>query len=183
MIRQILEDLIMVETATKLPIKTEAKSTPVPAAATWRPFDGLRQEVDRLFEDFGQGNWIRPFRSMQPLFRTADWTAPAVDIAEKDKAFEITAELPGLDVKDVEVTLRNGNIVIKGEKQEHKEEKSKDYYLQERRFGSFERSFSMPDGVDSGKIDASFKNGVLTVTMPKTAEAQKPVKKVEIKAA
>jgi HSP20 family protein len=174
----------MVETATKLPIKTEAKSAQVPAAATaWRPFDDLRHEVDRLFEDFGRGNWMRPFESMRPLFRTVDWAAPAVDIAEKDKAFEITAELPGLDAKDVDITLRNGNIVIKGEKHEDKEEKSKDYYLQERRFGSFERSFSLPDGVDAGKIEASFKNGVLTVSLPKTAEAQKPVKKVEIKAA
>lgn len=126
---------------------------------------------------------MRPFESMRPLFRTVDWAAPAVDIAEKDKAFEITAELPGLDAKDVDITLRNGNIVIKGEKHEDKEEKSKDYYLQERRFGSFERSFSLPDGVDAGKIEASFKNGVLTVSLPKTAEAQKPVKKVEIKAA
>ena len=123
---------------------------------------------------------MRPFESMRPLFRTVDWAAPAVDIAEKDKAFEITAELPGLDAKDVDITLRNGN---KGEKHEDKEEKSKDYYLQERRFGSFERSFSLPDGVDAGKIEASFKNGVLTVSLPKTAEAQKPVKKVEIKAA
>ncbi len=172
----------MVDTATKLPIKTEAKPAPAPTAATWHPFDDLRTEVDRLFEDFGRGNWMRPFRSMQPLFR-ADWTAPAVDIAEKENAFEITAELPGLEAKNVEVTLRNGNIVIKGEKHDDKEEKSKDYYLQERRYGSFERSFSMPEGVDSGKIEASFKNGVLTVTRPKTAEAQKPAKKVEIKAA
>ena len=175
----------MVETATKLPIKNEAKAPSASSGAGWQPFEDLRREVNRLFEDFGRGAWLGPLRStsIEPLFRNIGWNAPAVDVAEKDGAFEITADLPGFDAKDVEVTLRNGNIVIKGEKQEHKEEKSKDYYLQERRFGSFERSFSMPDGVDSGKIDASFKNGVLTVTMPKTAEAQKPVKKVEIKAA
>lgn len=174
----------MVETATKLPIKNEAKAPAQPSAA-WRPFEDLRHEVDRLFEEFGRGNLLRQFRplNLEPIFRQPAWNTPAVDIVEKDKAFEITAELPGLDAKNVEVTLRNGNIVIKGEKQEQKEEKSADYYLQERRYGSFERSFAMPEGVDAAKIDASFKNGILSVTMPKTAEAQKPEKKIEIKAA
>ena len=79
--------------------------------------------------------------------------------------------------------LRNGNIVIKGEKHDEKEEKAADYYLQERRFGAFERSFAKPETVAASKVDATFKNGVLKVTLPKTAAAQKPSKKVEIKAA
>jgi HSP20 family protein len=172
----------MVETATKLPIKTEGKS-PSPAPAQWHPFEDLRREVDRLFEDFGRGNWFRPLRSIEPMFQRAVWGTPAVDIVEKDAAFEIVADLPGMEVENVEVLLRNGNIMIKGEKQEEKEEKSKDYYLQERQYGSFERSFAVPEGVDSGKVSAEFKNGVLTVTMPKTAESQKPVQKVAIRAA
>ena len=77
----------------------------------------------------------------------------------------------------------NGNLTIKGEKQEEKEEKKKDYYLHERHFGSFERSFQVPDAVDADKIEASFKKGVLTVTFPKKAEAQKPEKKIDVKAA
>ena len=77
----------------------------------------------------------------------------------------------------------NGNLTIKGEKQEEKEEKKKDYYLHERHFGSFERSFQVPDAVDADKIEASFKKGVLTVTLPKKAEAQKPEKKIDVKAA
>lgn len=167
----------MVETATKLPIKTDNKKPPV---ATWHPFDDLRREVDHLFEDFGRGDWLRPLRpsNLEAIFRQ-----PAVDIAEKDKAFEMTAELPGLDVKNIEVTLRNGNIILKGERQDQKEEKSKDYYLQERQYGAFERSFALPNGVDADKIDATFKNGILTVTLPKTAEAQKPEQKVAVKAA
>ncbi|HZY51093.1 MAG TPA: Hsp20/alpha crystallin family protein [Devosia sp.] len=175
----------MVETATKLPIKNEPKSSVKAAPATWRPFEDLRHEVDRLFEEFGRGSLLRPFRpvNLEPIFRQAGWNAPAVDIVEKDKAFEITVELPGLNAKDVEVTMRNGNIVISGEKHEQKEEKAPDYYLQERRYGSFERSFAVPDGVDAGKVEASFTNGILLVTLPKTAEAQKPEKKVEIKAA
>ena len=108
---------------------------------------------------------------------------PAVDIAESEKAYEITAELPGMDEKNIEVKVTDGSLTIKGEKQEEKEEKEKDYYLQERRYGSFERSFELPESVDPDKIEASFKKGVLTVTLPKKAEAQKPAKKIEVKAA
>jgi len=108
---------------------------------------------------------------------------PAVDVVESDKAYELTAELPGMDKKNIEVKVVDGGLIIKGEKQEEKEEKKKDYYLQERNFGSFERSFGLPEGVDADKIEASLKKGVLTVTLPKKPEAQKPAKKIEVKAA
>ena len=85
--------------------------------------------------------------------------------------------------KNVEVKVANGVLTIKGEKNEEKEEKKKDYYLRERNFGSFERSFQVPDGVDRDKIEASFKKGVLTVTLPKKPEAQKAAKKIAVKAA
>ncbi|MBN9310400.1 MAG: Hsp20/alpha crystallin family protein [Devosia sp.] len=172
----------MAETVTRLPVKSEGrKTTPV---APWHPLEDLRREVDRLFSDFN-GGWLSPLSTRMAGFdpMRVEWNAPAVDVVEKDKAFEITAELPGIDAKNVEVTLRNGNIVIRGEKQEEKEEKSKDYYLQERQFGSFERSFALPDGIDTDKIDASFSKGVLTVTLPKSAAAQKPEKKISVKAA
>jgi HSP20 family protein len=107
----------------------------------------------------------------------------AVDIVEKDNAYEVTAELPGMDEKNIEVKLDNGGLTIKGEKQEEKEEKRKGYHLQERRFGSFERYFAVPEGVDTDKIEASFKKGLLTVTLPKKPEAQKPAKKIDVKAA
>jgi len=107
---------------------------------------------------------------------------PAVDVSETDKAYEITAELPGMDEKNVEVKVANGVLSIKGEKQEEKEEKKKDYYKRERNFGSFERSFQVPDGVDTDRIEASFKKGVLLVTLPKSAEAQKAEKKIAVKA-
>lgn len=163
-----------------------ATAAPAPAQGAWHMFDDLRREVDRLFEDFGRSGWLRPARSaargLEPAFRRQfAWGAPAVDIAEKDKAYEITAELPGLSESDIDVFVRNGSIVIKGEKQEEKEEKAKDYYVQERRFGSFQRAFAMPAGVDEGRIDASFRNGVLTVTLPKTAAAQQPEKKIKVK--
>lgn len=166
---------------TKLPVTTEGRKTAV--APAWHPFDDLRREVDRLFEDFN-GGWLRPFRPSLPTLELLRgemaWSSPAVDIVEKDKSFEITAELPGLDEKNIEVTLRNGNIVIKGEKQDEKEEKSKDYYLHERQFGSFERSFALPDGVEPDKIEAHFNKGVLTVSLPKAAAALKPEKKIAV---
>ena len=172
----------MAETATKPPVKTEK------AAAPWRPFASLRQEIDRLFEDFDRDFWTSPFRrsvfDLEPFWqRELSWAGtPAVDITESDKAYEITAELPSMDEKNLEVKVANGGLTIKGEK-EDKEETKKDYYLQERRFGSFERCFRLPDGVDKDKIEATFKKGVLSVTLPKSAEAQKAAKKIEVKAA
>ena len=180
----------MAEAATKVPVKTQEKA-PERASAlqAWRPFESLRREIDRLFDDFNWGAWSFPFRrsffDIEP-FRRAEltWgTAPAVDVSDGEKAYEVTAELPGMDEKDIEVNIVNGGLRIRGEKKEEKEEKKKDYYLSERRYGSFERYFRVPEGVDTDKIEASFKKGVLTVTLPKKPEAQKPEKKIEVKAA
>lgn len=180
----------MAEAATKLPVKTEQKGAEKTAAPqAWHPFETLHREIDRLFDDFGRDFWRSPFRrsafDIEPFWggEAKFVTAPAVDIAEKDNAYEITADLPGLDEKNIEVQLSNGNLTIKGEKKEEKEEKKKDFYLQERRFGSFERTFGVPEGVDTDKVEASFKKGVLTVTLPKKPEAQKPAKKIDVKAA
>jgi HSP20 family protein len=179
----------MAET-TKLPVKTEQKGeekAAVPQA--WRPFETLHREIDRLFDDFGRDFWRSPFRrsafDIEPFWqREMKFVgAPAVDIAEKDNAYEITADLPGMDEKNVEVKLSNGNLTIKGEKKEEKEERKKDFYLQERRSGSFERTFGVPEGVDTDKIEAAFKKGVLTITLPKKPESQKPAKKIDVKAA
>jgi HSP20 family protein len=175
----------MAETITKLPVKNE--QTPASVGNPWRPFLGLRQEIERLFDEFDRGLWTSPARRslFEPFWRQeiGNMTAPAVDVAETEKAYEITAELPGLDQKDVEVKFADGILTIKGEKQEEKEEKKKDYYLSERSYGSFQRSFQVPDSVDPDRIEASFKNGVLAVTLPKNAEAQKMAKKITVKAA
>jgi HSP20 family protein len=102
---------------------------------------------------------------------------------ESENAYEIMAEMPGMDVKNIEVKVADGTLIIKGEKQGKREEKGKEYYLRERNFGSFKRSFTVPETVDTDKIEASFKSGVLTLILPKNPEAQKPAKKVEVKAA
>jgi HSP20 family protein len=184
------EDIVMAETVTKIPVKVQEKAVDVPSTTqAWAPFLSLRREMDRLFDDFGRGflqfPTRRPIFDIEPFWQSdVTWEAtPAIDIAESEKAFELTAELPGMDEKNVEVKVSNGNLIIKGEKQEEKEEKKKDYYMRERNFGSFERRFAVPEGVDADKIEASFKKGVLTLTLPKKIEAQKPAKKIEVKAA
>lgn len=178
----------MAEAATKLPVKGETRSADRTPAA-WHPFESLRREMHHLFDDF-RGDFGRPFFrrprfEMEPfLGREGAWgTMPAVDLAEKDDAFEITAELPGLSENDVEVKYSNGMLTISGEKQEEKEEKKKDYHLSERRYGAFQRSFSVPEGVDPEKLSATFAKGVLTVTLPKSPEARQKEKRVPIKTA
>jgi HSP20 family protein len=172
--------------ASKVPAKTgQASGMP----QVWQPFESLRREMDRLFDDFGAAFWRSPLRrsvlDTEPFFHRAMTAsaAPAVDVVETDKAYEMTADVPGFDEKDIEVELVNGTLLIKGERESEKEEKKEDYYLSERAFGSFERRFEVPADVDADKIEARLKKGVLTVTLPKKPEAQKPVKKIEVKPA
>ena len=177
----------MAENVTKVPVKQGKIERPSSALQTWQPFEGLRNEIDCLFDDFGRDLW-QPFRRslfpMAPSFRSQfTWPSmPAVDVVEGEKAYEITAELPGMDEKNIEVKVANGVLTIKGEKREETEKKEKDYYLQERSFGAFERTFELPESVEADRIEASFRKGVLTLTLPKKAEAQKPAKKIEVKA-
>jgi HSP20 family protein len=107
--------------------------------------------------------------------------SPKMDLEETEKDYRITAELPGMEEKDVEVLLAGNSITIKGEKKEEKEEKDKSYYHMERSYGSFQRTVPLPEGIDLNKVDADFKNGVLTVKLPKTVEAKTKSKKVPIK--
>lgn len=179
----------MAESVTKVPVKTEKTTTELAAPGRgWGTFENLRREIDRVFDSFNT-SWRFPFgRSGLDAERffprdVAAVMSPAVDVVEKEKAYELTAELPGMTDKDIEVKVANGVLTIKGEKKEEKEEKGKDYYLSERRYGSFHRAFEVPDGVDADKIEASFAKGVLTLSLPKTVEAQKAEKKITVKAA
>ena len=172
---------------TRLPEKTARLRKKASEPSIWSPLAGLRTEIDRLFDDLSldwpsisfkrarHGEGLFPF-SGEPLLH------PAVDVKESEKNYTIIMELPGLDENDIEVTVSEGGIAVRGEKTEEKEQEKADYRLSERRYGSFERLFRLPDGVDASKIDAKMKKGVLTVILPKTAEAQKKVRKVAIKA-
>jgi len=178
----------MAEASSKLQVKQERK--PVPTAqrtsALW-PFESLRQEMDRVFEDFTRGFGRFPLsrslfdiEPMRTYEGAAALSAPAVDVVEKEREYLITAELPGLDERDIEVNVADDILSIRGEKKEEREENAKNYHLSERRYGSFQRAFQLPAGIDAEKIAASFQKGVLTVSLPKTPEAQKKEKKIAI---
>lgn len=165
--------------------KLQVRRPDVPAkGGEWMPFEGLRREIDRLFDDMHPFDWRLPSRvfGAAPRLARGEWhVAPAMDLVEKDDGYEITAELPGLDEKNVQVKLSNRTLTISGEKNEEKEDKQKDYYLAERRYGSFQRSFQIPEGVDAEKIDAKFAKGVLTVKLPKTVDSKKAEKTIAVK--
>ncbi|WP_414473879.1 Hsp20/alpha crystallin family protein [Microvirga sp. M2] len=142
--------------------------------------------MERLFDEFGRGLGFPARWSMseiEPFWRTRGrGIAPVVDLVEKPDRYEVTAELPGMDEKNIEVKLSNGSLVISGEKKEEKEGKEANYFMTERRYGSFQRAIRLPEGVNADKIEASFKNGVLAVILPKTEEA-KTETKINVKAA
>src|SRR5579862_7024849 len=167
-----------------------AASTPVAAPAPVKSPDlgsSLRGEMDRVFDRFSGAFAMPSLRRMfdfEPAHRiesTFTLTAPAIDVAENDRAYKITAELPGMEPGNVDVSVGGDTLTIKGEKRQEKEEKEENYYLCERSFGSFQRSFTLPAGVDRDNISSELTKGVLTVTLPKTAEAQKQQKKIEVK--
>jgi len=167
-------------------VPVEKKQAPV--ARTPDPFLALRSEMDRLFDRFTSGFGFPTLGRMlnvEPAWRSA-WpfadSVPAVDVTENNTGYKITAELPGMAEKDIEVTVTDEMLTIKGEKRVEHEEKGENRYLSERSYGSFQRSFALPRGVDREKVNANFANGVLTVTLPKTQEAQKQEKKIEVKA-
>ena len=163
------------------------KTTPAPAAPdAWR---NLRTEMDRLFDRFANGWGVPSFRRMfdwEPATRfesTLSMPTPAVDITEADGAYKVSAELPGMSEKDIQVEMSGDTLTLRGEKREEKEQKEKNFHLSERSYGSFQRSFYVPDGVDRDNVTAEFTKGVLTVTMPKTTKAVEQQKKIEVKAA
>jgi HSP20 family protein len=120
-------------------------------------------------------------RFFEEDFPFAEPTWPALDVAERDDAVEVKAELPGVKPQDIELTMQGNTLVISGQKKEETEQKEKNFYRSERRYGSFRRTIPLPAGVDAAKIDASHKDGVLTILLPKSEQA-KP-KKITVKAA
>ncbi len=142
----------------------------------YEPFTFFRDEMNRLFDNFFKGFDIEPFERKFAAF------SPSVDISETEKEIVISAELPGMEDKDIDVSLSKDTLTIKGEKKEEKEEKAKSYYRMERSFGSFCRTIPLPAEIDSDKVEAEFKKGVLTIKLPKTPEAIKETKKIQIKA-
>ena len=142
----------------------------------YSPFSLFRHEMNRLFDNFFRGFDIEPFEKRLGAFY------PDIDVTETDKEIKVSAELPGMDNKDIDVSLTKDSLTIKGEKKEEKEEKKKkDYYRMERSYGSFSRTIPLPVEIDTEKAKAQFKKGVLTITLPKTAKAIKETKKIQVK--
>jgi HSP20 family protein len=139
------------------------------------PFALLRREMDSLFDNFFRGFDTQPFESRFGGF------APKVDVVENDKEIRISAELPGMDEKDIDVSLQSDMLTIKGEKKEEREDKGKDYYRMERSYGSFSRTIPLPVEVETDKAEAKFKKGVLSITLPKSARAVAETKKIAVK--
>ena len=141
------------------------------ALAQRDPFALLRREMNSLFDDFFSPGAVGPLEVF----------TPQVDVKDTGREVQVTAELPGLDEKDVEITLSGDTLTISGEKKEEKEEKDEERYHLERTYGAFRRTLPLPCEVDPDRATASYKKGVLTITLPKTAAATS--KKIAVKAA
>ena len=141
------------------------------------PLSDLHREVDRVFESFWSGFGA-------PALLREDSGGMALDVrvdaSEDDKAYHVTAELPGMSENDIEITFSDNTLTISGEKKEEKEVKEENYHRRERSFGSFRRTFTLPAEVDEKKIAASFKDGVMTIDLPKSQSAQKKAKRITI---
>ena len=160
--------------------KTAPARTNVPDI--WQSF---RSEMDRLFDRFGSGFGFPSLRRMfdiEPGWRSSfTFSTPAIDMSEDEKAYKISAELPGIDTRDIDVSVSGDMLVVKGEKRQEKEEKDKNYHFSERSYGSFQRAFELPASVDRNNVAVDFSKGVLTITLPKITEAQRPAKRIEVK--
>ena len=151
-----------------------------PAARPHDVFSAMRSEMDRVFDRFNQG-----WPGLPQLFGGSEGVAmmPSLDIKDTGRELVIEAELPGVDEKDVTLTVRDGLLTIKGEKRQSKEEKDESRYVMERSYGSFMRSVQLPPTVDESKLQAQFDKGVLRISAEKKPDAEKAEKRIEIRKA
>lgn len=163
-----------------VPWRNNKSSVPTTRDEYLDPFVSLRREMDRMFDDFFTG-----FGNGRALQSAGGWTGmtPMIDVVESDKEVVVTAEMPGLDDKDFEVTLTGDLLTIKGEKKSEHEEKNGNAAYMERRYGAFARTVRLPFEVGNEKVDAKYDKGLLTVRVPKPVEAQRAVRRIEVKAA
>lgn len=192
----------MAARAKKVPVKkkratkrkSKAKKSIAKAGEIMTPLATLREEVDNLFERFaedwpslprlfGEG-WTFPAADVEKLvkFPSLELT-PRVDVSESDDAYDIAVELPGMTEKDIELTLSDDSLTVKGEKKEEREEKKKNYHVRECSYGSFQRTFRVPSGVDHNKVKAAYSKGVLNISLPKTEVAKNSKRSIQVKTA
>ena len=138
------------------------------------PLNHLRNQINRVFDDFFGESWLAPRREMAAGF----W--PQVDVTETDKEIKVSADIPGVEPKDIDVSVEDGMLIIKGEKKYEREEKEKGQHRMERSYGSFERAIELPAEVDESKAKAEFKKGVLRLTLTKRPGAPSRRKKIPV---
>lgn len=169
------------------PSEVPVKVTPAAGESAPNPMRSLREQIDRVFDEFPAWfPWRHGERSLgrRPSLMatsTFSFATPAVDVTEREDAFELTAEVPGAEQKDIEVVVEDDMLILRGEKKAEREEGKEDYHLSERSYGAFQRAFQIPPQVQADKISADFKNGVLKITLPKNAEAKSRQRQVEIR--
>lgn len=162
-----------------VPWRMGRKNLSVRGSEIDNPFAALHRQMSRLFDDFFSDFGLQPWKG---------WAGfdggfyPRMDVAETDKEFTITAELPGIEQKDIEISLADGVLTLKGEKKQSSEEKKEGYYHSERSFGAFCRSVALPAEVDEEKVEATYKDGILKIRLPKTESQKARAKKIEVKA-
>ncbi|HXX34118.1 MAG TPA: Hsp20/alpha crystallin family protein [Thermodesulfobacteriota bacterium] len=140
--------------------------------APFGEFERVKRQMDRFWDSFLQGGLTRRGEEEEWL--------PSLDVAETKNELVVKAEVPGMDAKDIDISLSNGMLTIKGEKKQEREEREADYHLVERSYGSFTRFVQLPSEVQSDKISASYKNGILKITLPKSEEAEKKEIKIKV---
>ena len=147
------------------------------------PFQSFRTEIDRLFDSVLGGGGFPSLTSFRQGFPAAQGLTPTLDVKENEKEIVVKADLPGLDEKDINLTIHNGVLSLRGEKKSEHTDERDNYHVMERSYGSFQRSIRLPDTIDEDKVEARFDKGVLTVTLPKRLEMVSAQKKIEIKGA
>ncbi len=162
-----------------LPARRGRGGTLTGRGAGWDDMTTLQREMNRMFNEFYSGLDLSPLGILEEQLSRF---APSIDVKETSKKIKVTAELPGMDEKDISVSLEDDFLVISGERKEEKKEEDEEYYHREMSYGSFRRVIPLDAKVDSDKVDAEFKKGVLKISLPKLpgAETEK-TKKIEIK--
>ncbi|TAN56478.1 MAG: Hsp20/alpha crystallin family protein [Magnetospirillum sp.] len=163
-----------------MPVKKEGAP---PAEIMRRPLLNLRDEIDRVFDDFMSWSPFRGTMLESPLERLGlrRGAAPAADVVEKDDAYEITVDVPGLAKDNIEIAMSDNTLTVRCNMEEETEEKAGEYYLCERRHETCSRAFALPPGVEADNIQADLKDGVLKIMLPKSAEAQQKRKRIEVR--
>jgi len=146
------------------------------------PFSSFRYEIDRLFDDFFAPVGAEGRNFATPAQPSAGLVRPSIDVEETDQAYRVSAELPGLTEKDVELNLRDNALTISGEKRSERDEEKDGRRYAERSYGRFERTIRFPAEVDADRVDALFRHGVLTVTLPKNEKARDKTRRIEVRA-